>query len=189
MARYYERRLPHWQPDDKWMFITWRLVGSMPHVPEILTRGLPAGQRFAVLDREADRAVTGPLWLTDSRVAEVVQDSILSGDGSTFDLAAWVIVPNHVHLILLPYIPVQEITRKIKGASAHRANQILGRRGPFWQGESYDHWIRCEDALDLAIRYVERNPVNAGFVDSIENWRWSSASLGRLKPAPPLPGR
>ncbi len=159
----------------------------MPHIPDILTRSLTAGQRFAILDRESDRAAIGPLWLSDSRISEVVENSITSGDPELYNLAAWVIMPNHVHIILLPHVPVEHIARRIKGSSAYRANQILSRRGPFWQGESYDHWIRTEEGLNLAIRYVERNPVNARLVNSIENWWWSSAFLDRLKPAVPLP--
>ena len=55
---------------------------------------------------------------------------------------------------------------------------ILGRTGqPFWQDESYDRWVRGPSELEKIVRYIERNPVSAGLVDSIENWRWSSAYL------------
>jgi REP element-mobilizing transposase RayT len=51
----------------------------------------------------------------------------------------------------------------------------LGRRGRFWQQESYDHWARDEDELERIIRYVEQNPVKAGLVAKAEDWPFSSA--------------
>lgn len=181
MKEYHERVLPHWHPTDRWLFITWKLAGTHPKpAPPALTEG----QRFAFIDQELDKATNGPLWLADPRIADVVANTVLAGDPDLYNLSAWVIMPNHVHIILLPHAPVNKIMQKIKGASAHQANQILNRNGAFWAIEYYDHWTRSEDELNRVIRYVERNPVKAGFVDSIETWRYSSASLGRRKPAP-----
>ena len=59
------------------------------------------------------------------------------------------------------------------------ANQVLDRRGsPFWQDESFDHWVRSAEELEYWIEYVENNPVKAGLVESKDQWRWSSASAG-----------
>ena len=56
------------------------------------------------------------------------------------------------------------------------ANRILGRIGtPFWQDESFDHWIRSAEELQYLIEYVEKNPLKAGLVNAKERWRWSSA--------------
>jgi REP element-mobilizing transposase RayT len=120
---------------------------------------MPAGLRFALLDDEADRAATGPTWLADPRVARLVQDKIIDYSDSLYDLAAWAIMANHVHIVI----------------QAFTANQPLGRTGKFWQDEYYDHFIRSEDELNRVIRYVERNPVKAGQVDSIEHYQWCSA--------------
>jgi putative DNA methylase len=54
--------------------------------------------------------------------------------------------------------------------------RIMGRTGsPFWQDESYDHWVRGPEELAKIVRYIEENPVAAGLVSRGENWRWSSA--------------
>jgi REP element-mobilizing transposase RayT len=83
---------------------------------------------------------------------------------------------NHVHTVILPILPLAEILQALKGATARDANKILNRTGqPFWAIESYDHWIRSVEELNRVIRYVERNPVKAGLVESIEQWQWSSA--------------
>jgi REP element-mobilizing transposase RayT len=94
-----------------------------------------------------------------------------------YDLSAWVLMPNHVHVLLDPHKAVSEVTRAMKSASAGEANQVLGRSGmPFWQDESYDHWVRDAKEFNRIVRYIEWNPVDAGLVRRIEDWAWSSAS-------------
>jgi putative transposase len=69
------------------------------------------------------------------------------------------------------------VTRAVKKTSAKQANLILGRAGhPFWQDESYDHWVRDEREFDRIVGYIEWNPVRAGLVVRVEDWPWSSAS-------------
>ena len=122
----HSRFLPHWQPRDNWIFITWRLAGSRPSIPEVLTADLPEGKRFALLDQEADRATSGPLWLADPRIARVVQDKIISGTPDLYDLAAWVIMANHVHIVILPKGPVRTIIQTIKGSTARMPTKFSG---------------------------------------------------------------
>ena len=86
---------------------------------------------------------------------------------------------NHVHLLIQPLKSLSEITRAVKKTSARRANLILGRSGlPFWQDESYDHWVRNGKQFDRIVQYIESNPVEAGLVDRAERWPWSSAFAG-----------
>jgi REP element-mobilizing transposase RayT len=85
-------------------------------------------------------------------------------------------MPNHVHVLLRPQVPLAQITRWLKGFTARRANQLLGRGGqPFWQDESYDHLVRTDEELNRIIRYIEWNPVSAGLAAAPEHWPWSSA--------------
>jgi putative DNA methylase len=95
----------------------------------------------------------------------------------SYDLLAWVVMPNHVHVILKPHQKLPEILRWLKTATAVRANNIVGRTGqPFWQREYFDRWIRTSKELASVTAYVETNPVKAGFVGCVEDWPWSSAS-------------
>ena len=95
-----------------------------------------------------------------------------------YDLRAWVIMPNHVHVLLEPKVPLSIITRWLKGSTARQANEILGRTGnTFWQNESFDHWVRNDEELNRIVRYIEYNPVTAGLVKTPEDWAWSSARL------------
>ena len=71
--------------------------------------------------------------------------------------------------------PLAEIMHSLKSYTANRCNRILGRTGPFWQDESYDHWVRDEDELVRVIEYVENNPVKAGLVTDPAEFVFSSA--------------
>jgi len=191
---FYRRNLPHWQPEGASLFITWRLHGTLPrHLAAACTgksacaTSESAGLQFRRWDKELDRARFGPRWLSDSRVASCVLDAILHGAEplGQYRLRAYVIMPNHVHLLIDPYSSVARITRGIKGVSARHGNRILGRVGQaFWQDESFDHWVRTEEELGKIRFYIELNPVRAGLTRHPEEWPWSSVSCGKKsKPA------
>jgi REP element-mobilizing transposase RayT len=136
-----------------------------------------------------DKAVFGPVWLQDARVARVVADALLYGEiGRQFyQLRAWVIMPNHVHVALRPKTSMPVITRWLKGSTARQANRILGRTGEaFWQDESFDHRVRDEAELGRIVRYVEQNPVNAGLIARPSAWPWSSARLAGESACPTI---
>ena len=90
---------------------------------------------------------------------------------------AYVIMPNHVHLLIEPNVALERITNGLKGVTAREANRILKRTGqPFWQDESFDHWVRSLVESRKIAAYIENNPVKAKLVTRPENWPWSSAS-------------
>jgi REP element-mobilizing transposase RayT len=97
-----------------------------------------------------------------------------------FQLHAYVVMANHVHVLLDPNLSIARITRMIKGSTAREANRVLGRTGMrFWQEESFDHWIRNAAGWDRVRRYIEGNPVAAGLVQKPEQWPWSSAAQSK----------
>lgn len=185
---FYRRRLPHWHPEGRWLFVTWRLYGSLP--PKLLRssreathRGKP-GYRFKAWDTLLDKAQVGPVWLREERIAKLIVDELLRGEEELllYKLYAFVVMPNHVHVLIDPKVPLREITNRIKGVTSRQANRVLQRTGqPFWQDESFDHWLRSNDGFDRTVRYVERNPVTAGLTAKPEDWLWSSASMRKTK--------
>jgi REP element-mobilizing transposase RayT len=128
-------------------------------------------------DRFLDTASNGPLWLKEPEIAGCAERAILRGaDLGHYALRAYVVMPNHVHVLLEPLVPIHRLTGGIKGASARYANLKLGRTGtPFWQDESFDHWIRKEGQLARTKAYIENNPVKAGLCAQAEEWPWLSA--------------
>ena len=137
----YRRNLPHWFPEGAAVFVTWCLFGTLP--PRTGLDQLKDGRAFAALDRTLDRAPSGPEWLREPALADLVSSVIEAADGDRHlcRLHSFVVMPNHVHVLITPHRPLYEVTKWIKGVSARRANQLLGRTGrPFWQDESFDHW-------------------------------------------------
>jgi putative transposase len=178
---YYERTLPHWQPEDRDLFLTWRLSGSLPAevMADLRARKTgPMGKRFREYDQELDRSSFGPLWLKEPRIASLVASEIKKvADNGLCRVYAWVVMPNHVHLLIEPRVPMRFITKAIKGPTARRANLLLGRTGKyFWQDECFDHWIRNGAEFDKVKNYIEQNPVRAGLVTDSARWPWSSAA-------------
>jgi len=105
------------------------------------------GEKFKRTERILDRHQFGPLWLKDALIAQLVVESILKAANELqhYLLHSYSVMPNHVHLLITPNFSVRGITRGIKGTTARGANEILRRVGrPFWQDESFDHWVRDE---------------------------------------------
>jgi REP element-mobilizing transposase RayT len=177
---YYERNLPHWHPDGRPIFLTWRLHGSLPSgwLRAQKSTHPSRGKAFLTIDERLDTAAIGPRWLKQPEVAEIVAESVRAGVERRhyYSLHAYVIMPNHVHVLLDPLVPLHRIMGTVKGGSARAANVALERSGqPFWQDESFDHWIRNEAEFARVAHYIENHPVKAGLATSPQDWRWSSA--------------
>ncbi len=89
-------------------------------------------------------------------------------------------MPDHVHMIFMPLVnekemevcSLAEIMDAIKGASAHKINKALGRKGKVWQAESFDHVLRSSESLDQKVQYLLQNPVRRGLVRRWEDYPW-----------------
>jgi REP element-mobilizing transposase RayT len=94
-----------------------------------------------------------------------------------YDLHSFVVMANHVHLLVTPHVAANRWLGPLKGFMAHQANVLVGRQGtPFWQDESYDHLVRSDREFERIRAYIEQNPVTAGLVATVGEFRWSSAS-------------
>jgi REP element-mobilizing transposase RayT len=91
------------------------------------------------MDRLLDEARTGFFYLRQPEIADLVVEAIVFNSSvlSHYDLHAFVVMPNHVHLLVNPCVALPKLTKSLKGITARRANAILGLTGaPFWQDES-----------------------------------------------------
>jgi REP element-mobilizing transposase RayT len=118
------------------------------------------------------------MYLAQEPVASLMVASLRRGVLlGHYELGAYAIMANHVHVLLLPKVSPSRLLQSVKGATARQANLILGRTGErFWQAESYDHWVRDESEWRRIASYIEDNPVKAGRVSRAEDYRWSSAA-------------
>jgi len=139
----YHRRLPHVYLQGRSLFLTWHLYGSLPQDRYPPPHHQSAGRAFVWMDRYLDRAEQGPRFLQQEAIATIVIRSLLRGvELNHYQLGAFVLMANHVHTLMLPRIPPGKLFKALKGYTAHEANKVLSRTGPFWQGESDDHWVR-----------------------------------------------
>ena len=137
-----------------------------------------------MLESCLDKAATGPTWLADPAIADVVAEALNYRDDRVYRLDAYSIMPNHVHTVFAPLnleafpVALSSIMHSLKRNTAKRANQILKRSGAFWEHESFDHYIRNEAEFGRIIKYVLENPVKAGLVKRWQDWPWNYLRFG-----------
>jgi len=98
-----------------------------------------------------------------------------------YRLRVAVVMPDHVHVILTPWtddtrrtvIPLVEIMKAIKGASAHMINRHAGNHGAIWQEESFDRVVRSSESLDAKVDYILQNPVRKALVQDWREYKWT----------------
>ncbi len=196
---HFRGRLPHLKKEGAVYFITFRLADSLPAHEVARLKS----ERKVILEQA--RAAKSPLtwheeqqllawycdkvealldaahgvcWLSKPEIADLVAGALQHFDGQHYELRAWVVMPNHVHAVLwpMPGHTLTEILHSWKSFTSTKANQLLQRTGKtFWQAESFDHWIRDDAEHARLVKYVENNPVKAGFCQRLEDWKWSSA--------------
>jgi REP-associated tyrosine transposase len=201
---HYHRNLPHIHPEGYPLFITFRLADSLPldvlqelkiqrerevnalknQSPDEIYKA--EKKHFGRYDEWLDRCVSGPHWLEDKTVADIVAEKIHIMNSKHFQLTAYCIMPNHVHLLIesisadrlrhrgqTAQYPVTDTLRLLKGGTARACNLKLKRSGQFWHHESYDHYVRDEQELERIIKYILYNPVKAGLVDDWKKWQFT----------------
>ena len=181
-AAIFTRRLPHWRQEGSTYFVTFRLADSIPESVrlqwererELLADEARSGSEQTGPDALREKAREkyeahldqghGSCLLRDPAVAEIVAVTMRKFDGDRYQLASFVIMPNHVHAIVTPTgeSDLSRILHSWKSYTAHAINRLLGRTGQFWQSESFDHIVRSEAHLQRFERYVAENPENAG---------------------------
>jgi REP element-mobilizing transposase RayT len=129
------------------------------------------------MDKLLDAAQTGPTFLKRPEIARAVCKAITDGENlGRYAAHAFVVMPNHVHLLVTPHVTARRWLGPLKGYTGYMANKLLRRSGAFWQEESYDHLVRNDRSFDRIIRYIEFNPVSSGLALTPEEFLWSSAA-------------
>src|SRR5215207_6334626 len=211
MKEFYRRHLPHWHPKNAVFFVTFCLNDSLPYTVieslrddqkrarSALLKVAEAGhldqklideqRHFEKWDDYLDRAETGPRWLSQPEIADIIKEALRYRDGKVFDLHTFSIMSNHVHVVFEPLskpawqpdpssnlnhqFDLPKLMQSLKRHTARQANITLGRAGPFWQDESYDRVIRNNEEYIRTVNYVLENPVKARLVSRWEDWKWT----------------
>jgi putative transposase len=187
--------LPHFESAEATQHVTFHLADSLPQTA--LAR-LEAGLKLLPAEKQdAERRKRMEAWidaghgsciLRKPAIAGLVQASLLVFDSQRYRLLAWVVMPNHVHVLFQPLNgwTVAKIVASWKKFTARKilekrsANREIGGPGKpnVWHREYWDRYIRDEKHYVQAIHYIHKNPVKAHLVTSAEQWRWSSAHPG-----------
>ena len=169
--------MPHFYPEGRTLFLTFCLQGAIPKDLYPPPDAPNAGEAFVWMDRYLDRTRKGPFYLRRPDVAESVVASIRYCDEKLgyYRLDSFVVMPNHVHLLVEPLTHPTVFLRSLKSYSGKQANRLAGLSGPFWQPETYDHAVRSGLELNRIRAYIENNPVRAMLASRPEDYPYSSA--------------
>lgn len=200
VPRWHSRRyIPHFESAEVIQHVTFHLADSLPQ--GVLLRLESELKIFALKKRDAERRKRVDVWidaghgscaLRKPELAEIAQESLLTFDSQRYRLLAWVVMPNHVHVLFEPIQgwTVAKIVAAWKKFTARKicdaANQEIGvpTRGPVktaapvWHREYWDRYIRNQTHLERVVQYIHMNPVKARLVSAPEKWPWSSAYSG-----------
>jgi REP element-mobilizing transposase RayT len=180
--------IPHFDAAGLVQHITFHTADSLP--PKAVERMEYELRLLSDEDRQVERrrrihdlldSGMGECLLRKPEYAQVVEDSLLFGDCIRYRLIAWVIMPNHVHVLIeqKEAWPLAKVVQSWKRHTSRKTHQLMGGssscNGPFWQRDYWDRYIRNGQHFSVTKQYVENNPVKAGLVEHAGDWRWGSA--------------
>ena len=178
--------LPHFDGGELAQFITFRLHDALPGSVLVRWKEELKHEKSAEVEAVMRRRVEayldqghGSCYLKDPKIATIAHDALLFHDQTKYRLAAWVVMPNHAHVLCSPLVghSLAEIMHSLKSYTASEANKVLGRSGRFWQKEYFDRYIRNARHFAKVVAYIENNPVKARLCEKAEDWPFSSASF------------
>ena len=180
--------LPHRDEPGLTQLVTFHLADSFPAALrsewEVLLKVEDDGDRRLQLENYLDRG-RGGCHLRLADIAELVENALLFRHGSDYELHAWVLMPNHLHVLFtVRVVAMSRTVKNWKKFTTHEANKLLQRHGKFWADDYWDTFMRDAAHQLKARRYIENDPVKATLVREPGEWPWSSARFrdknGRL---------
>jgi REP element-mobilizing transposase RayT len=172
--------IPHFDKPGLVQMLTIRLFDSLPKgkLQEVARRypSYKVKERRRAMEVMLDKG-HGSCWLRRPDIATLTENTLLHFDSERYYLLGWVVMPNHVHMLMQldARFPLEKIMHSIKSFTANQGNKLLKRSGHFWQREYFDRFIRDDGHLRAAVQYIHYNPVAAKLVTAPEQWRFSSA--------------
>jgi len=175
------RHLPHWRLSGSFNYVTWRLADSLPQEklkawaeekrlwlqknpkPWDTQTAAEYGERFPKRLETWLDAGYGACFLRKPECGHIVANAFHYFDGERYDLASFVIMPNHVHALyqLRNGWEIEDVSHSLKSYTANEMNKVLGRQGTLWQQEGFDHLLRGVRHLDRCLSYIRNNPALA----------------------------
>lgn len=177
--RFWHQRgyLPHFDAGDVVQSVTFRLADSLPRrlVDSITASSTTDSQQRARIEALIDGG-RGLCVLRRKDCGAIVENALKYFDGERYRLLAWVIMPNHVHVVIeqIEGYRLSDVVHSWKSYSANEINACLRKSGPLWAPDYFDRFIRNEEHYSSVLHYIENNPVKAGLATRAEDWPFSS---------------
>jgi len=174
--------LPHFDGELIPQFVTYRLAGTLPKkVLDSYKQKLDQGtiseiEYHDLIDAYLDDGMD-ETFLRLAEIASLIEENLLRFDDVKYKLHAWVVMPNHVHVLFTPINghKLSSIMHSLKSYTANCANRSLQRSGDFWATEYFDRYIRDGKHFSNTVAYIHNNPVKARLCRTAADWPFSSA--------------
>ena len=199
---YHKRLLPHYEIENSYYFITFRLAFTLPDfVLDKLKKDtddfyaiynqLDSAEKinynieffkykFTYYDEILDKNEHNLKYLLIPEIADIVIKSLQYFDGVRYDIVTYCIMSNHVHLVIkikqnenIEFYSLTNIMHSIKSFTSNKCNKFLNQKGQFWHHESFDHIIRNQEEFIRYISYTINNPVKSGLVSNWQDWKYT----------------
>ncbi len=172
-----KRHLPHWEQEGVTYFVTFRLADALPkkkleqwksereqwlktHEEPYSSQEMEEySELFSERINQWLDTGSGSCLLADQGNARIVEDAFHHFDGERYHLGSYIIMPNHIHVLITPTpgYTLPSILHSWKSFTANKINEQRGRSGPVWQDESYDHIVRSPEQLKFYTQYIQKN--------------------------------
>ena len=179
-----ENNLPPLKAEGGIYFVTLRLADSLPQSVLNELKQIPPEARSKAIETYLD-AGHGECILSNPIIAQLLVHTLKTFDGERYVLHDWVVMPNHVHLVIEPQGAhrLSDILHSLKAYTTTETNRSLGRQGVFWQHENYDRLLRDQNEFERCMQYVQQNPVRANLVATPEQYAHGRAGFSADKDA------
>ncbi|MCB5278305.1 MAG: transposase [Candidatus Cloacimonetes bacterium] len=189
---------PHYQFPDSIIFLTWRLAFTLPkHVLKLFSElsATPHSnenewtkaqlernnaymfQKFLDYDAELASLEQPGFSLSEPEISKIMRAAFHFYSGKRYELHAFCVMPNHVHLLLRAvkksrdeYHRIADIVKSLKSYTALKINKHLGQEGQIWDHFYFDRVVRDQRSYENVVQYILLNPVKAKFVEKKEDW-------------------
>jgi REP element-mobilizing transposase RayT len=185
--------LPHFDDSNAVQLVGYRLNDALPAAALAkLKEAHTTSRAHQDAVEEYLHAGHGSCLLREPWCAQIVVDNWLRFDGTRYQLHAWTVMPNHVHVLVQPR--AASLSDIVQSWKSYTLKLILRRASPgtfdgrrIWQPDYFDRFIRDPGHYAAAVDYIHENPVKAGLVFNAVDWSWSSARRGGSPPGLPEP--
>lgn len=200
LVEQHRRYLPHFQKAEQIIALTWRIAFTLPahlialnsELEELLRdihrqtdsiqkhlQLLAYARKHEDYDHFLGKCELTDLSLCESGIADMLCTAFKFYDAKLYDLHAYCVMPNHIHLLVKPlpeadgeYCKLSTIVQRLKSYTSKEINRVLNRQGRVWNEDYFDRYIRDEDDYYHAVNYILHNPVKAGLATQPEDWKY-----------------